>query len=345
MRFLQIADLHIGADTGLDQNMWEILYQILKHAEQLRVGLVLVAGDIFHRQPLKKDVIELNKMFAEFSSMKFVCIAGNHDYIKKQSYYLTADWAENVTFLWKREMDEVVFPEWNLSVHGCSFWNYKEEAAVYDTSITLQHGRSHFLLAHGGDRNHRPFSTGALLHQGYDYIAFGHIHKPNQIVEGKICMAGSPIPFQSDDIGSHGYWIGTFDGKHVQLQFYPLKLKEYVVREVEVSSDMSQTLLQDRVLQILESLESYQIANVKLVGYRSWDAKPDLSGLEQHSRIGNIRDETQPDFDFRELRRHRPDSLESRFLSELMEYPDQELGLSAMYYGMEAILYAKENEK
>lgn len=47
------------------------------------------------------------------------------------------------------------------------------------------------LLAHGGDDSHIPIKKENLLGLGYDYIAMGHIHKPQIICPDKIAYAGA----------------------------------------------------------------------------------------------------------------------------------------------------------
>lgn len=41
------------------------------------------------------------------------------------------------------------------------------------------------LLAHGGDEKHIPIKSSQIMTLGYDYAAFGHIHKPQMLVENR----------------------------------------------------------------------------------------------------------------------------------------------------------------
>lgn len=60
------------------------------------------------------------------------------------------------------------------------------------------------LLAHGGDDSHIPIKKENLLGLGYDYIAMGHIHKPQIICPDKIAYAGALEPIDKNDTGAHG---------------------------------------------------------------------------------------------------------------------------------------------
>lgn len=46
------------------------------------------------------------------------------------------------------------------------------------------------------------------LTAGYDYAAFGHIHKAAQLIPNRVVMAGSLEPTDCNDFGPHGFWIG-----------------------------------------------------------------------------------------------------------------------------------------
>ena len=62
MKFIHIADVHLGAEPeGLKsgsksrgQEIWDSLEQIIHICEWEEIDLLLIAGDLFHRQPLKK---------------------------------------------------------------------------------------------------------------------------------------------------------------------------------------------------------------------------------------------------------------------------------------------------
>ena len=80
-------------------------------ADQPEGTLLLIAGDLFHRQPLRRELKEVDGMFASLSRTRVVLIAGNHDYIRRDSYYRTFPWSENVTMLREEHLEKVEFPE------------------------------------------------------------------------------------------------------------------------------------------------------------------------------------------------------------------------------------------
>lgn len=75
MRFIHTADLHLGAipDAGYPWSRERAaaveasIRRILQDAEDKKVDLLLIAGDLFHRQPLRKELKELNYQFSQLS--------------------------------------------------------------------------------------------------------------------------------------------------------------------------------------------------------------------------------------------------------------------------------------
>lgn len=89
MRFIHIADVHLGArpdagplySEGRPRELWETFEHVLEVCEEEQTDLLLIAGDLFHRQPLVRELKEADYLFSELTHTKVVLIAGNHDYI------------------------------------------------------------------------------------------------------------------------------------------------------------------------------------------------------------------------------------------------------------------------
>ena len=95
MKFFHLADVHLGAspDSGRpwsadrSKEIFESFYAVLDRASKEAVDFVFVCGDMFHRQPPKRELKELDYHFRKCAPVKIVIIAGNHDYICKESNY------------------------------------------------------------------------------------------------------------------------------------------------------------------------------------------------------------------------------------------------------------------
>ena len=83
---------------------------------------LFIAGDLFHRQPLLRDLKEVNYLFSTIPQTQVVIIAGNHDRIRKNSAVLSFSWASNVTFLESEDVSSVYFEDINTEVTGFSYY-------------------------------------------------------------------------------------------------------------------------------------------------------------------------------------------------------------------------------
>ena len=78
MKFIHIADVHLGVqpDAGTaysaerPQEVWDSFSRVIRLCEMEKVDLLLVAGDLFHRQPLFRELKEVNYDPGDFDSGK-----------------------------------------------------------------------------------------------------------------------------------------------------------------------------------------------------------------------------------------------------------------------------------
>lgn len=140
MNFIQIADVHLGAapeagrrdDGQREKEIWDSFYKVIDICEEKQIDLLLIAGDLFHRQPLLRELKEINYHFGKLSRTKVVLIAGNHDYIRKDSRYLQIAWSENVYPLFETTLHRAVIEELDLAVYGFSYDRREIREARYD---------------------------------------------------------------------------------------------------------------------------------------------------------------------------------------------------------------------
>ena len=67
VKWIHIADVHLGAspDAGdayskvRPQELWDTFAEVIDICEREQTDLLLIAGDLFHRQPLKKELKEV----------------------------------------------------------------------------------------------------------------------------------------------------------------------------------------------------------------------------------------------------------------------------------------------
>lgn len=352
MRFMHIADCHLGAepDAGKPwsgqrrQQIWDSFFDVVAYAGREGVDLLLIAGDLFHRQPLKRELKEVAAAFAQIPETEVVLVAGNHDYLHPKSYYRTFAFPENVHIFFGDEVEALYLEELDTTVWGASYWKAEDGRRIYDNlAPTRTEAEWHILLGHGGDEKHHPFQPRKIAEAGFDYAAFGHIHKAEQLVPGKVVMAGSLEPVDCNDFGPHGFWLGDLSEAGCQVHFVPVKHCEYIRQELAVNGQMSWKQILVGVEGLLQERESYQISHIRLLGYRYGDIEIDTQMIEELERVVRVVDETLPDYQFEQIRRQHEGTLLGGFIDTLQQHPDRELARKALYYGVWAMMESMED--
>ena len=181
VKWIHIADVHLGAspDAGdayskvRPQELWDTFVEVIDICEREQTDLLLIAGDLFHRQPLKKELKEVDYYFSRLSRTKVVLIAGNHDFLKQDSYYRSFQWSSNVYPLFDKEPECVIFEDLDVAVTGFSYES-REILTPFDGGIRAEgDAKYEILLVHGGDEKHLPIQKSLLEKSGFDYIAMG----------------------------------------------------------------------------------------------------------------------------------------------------------------------------
>ena len=346
MKFIHIADVHLGATP--DKNTpWaqerknhsrKAFEQVINIAEEEQVDLLLIAGDLFHRQPLQRELKEVNYQFSKLSHTQVVLIAGNHDFINPESYYRTFPWEKNVHFLKKESVEYVELPMLRTRVYGLSYWHRELPEALYDNIKVEEGSFLNILLAHGGDEKHIPFQAEKFQRMGFDYVACGHIHKPMQYIENRVVMAGALQPVDCNDIGAHGFFMGNLTQERCQVEFHPLTYCEYAVMNLKVTSDITNGALEEFVKKRLEQAPEYMIFKVMLSGFYDGSAPIETERLEKLERVIQVVNQCQPDYDFERLKQQYSQQLIGKYISAMERLPQDEVAKLALYYGVEALM-------
>lgn len=347
MKFIHIGDLHLGAtpDAGMSwasaraDEIWQALDQVLDAAVAQSVDFILFSGDVFHRQPLLRELKELNYKFSKVSPIRIVFIAGNHDYIKADSRYRSFQWSDNVSFFKSQTMECLYFKQENTYIYGLSYEDYEIEAPLYDDIRPVNASGCHILLAHGGDSRHIPMDYKKIAAAGFDYAALGHIHKPEMFPGGKMAYAGSLVPIDRNEIGAHGYILGEWDGESMHTQFVVLEGRQYIHFTVAVDGHMPWGMIVDFVSEEIEKRGTQHIYKVILNGFIDPDIDVDMEQIYRLGYVIEVDDQTEPDYDFDALYAANKDNVIGMYIQRVRSLPAEESSKKkALYYGMKALL-------
>lgn len=349
MKFIHIADVHLGAvpDKGQrwsasrEEEIWRSFRSIIKKTEQEQADLLLIAGDLFHRQPTVRELKEVNYLFGKLSRTQVVLIAGNHDYLKEDSPMQKFQWEENVIFLNGKKCECVRFSRLQTTVYGFSYYEREIREPLYHQIQAENSNGCHILLAHGGDENHIPIDRRRLQAGGFDYVALGHIHKPQYLAEN-IAYAGALEPLDITETGVHGYIVGEYENGRLYTEFVPFACREYVQAELYSDKDSTDSSMREQVEDLIRTRGEQHIYRIYIRGYRD----PQIQfRTEQYLHLGNILDvidATEPDYDFAALRRQHGSDVVGRYMDKLWDeetqQPRSDTARRALYYGISAML-------
>ena len=350
MRLIHTADIHLGAtpDANLPWSkersvaIQETFLRMIRLAKKNQVDLLLIAGDLFHRQPLQRELKEVNYHFASLPHTRVVIIAGNHDYIRENSPYLDFEWAENVTFLSSPTMSSVYFEDINTEVHGFSYHHQEIREPLYDDCRAPSDGRIHILLGHGGDPLHIPIRLQNLTNSGFHYVALGHIHQPRIYKNTRIAYCGSPEPLDKTDMGRRGCIFGELTLNSFRLHWQALAETQYKLHTIITTAEATQSSVMDQVREELLA-NPRDIYRIHLTGFRDPDLTFDLNTIKKIGRIVEVTDDTVPAYDLSALLKEHEHDLISHYIRTLSKEDASETETKALYYGLRALLNPNHN--
>lgn len=282
-------------------------------------------------------------MFKRLANTQVVLCAGNHDYLKKDSYYRTFSWEKHVHMILDGELEAVDLPEIGTAVYGFSYES-KERADKPYAGKKAKGGRpAEILMIHGGDERHVPVKKEEVQMLGYDYIALGHIHKPQNIIPGKMTYCGALEPIDKNDTGKHGYIYGEIVDKRCRVKFVPSAVREYVHMEVRATKDMSGSILKEKIKKTIEEKGIENIYKIVIIGFRSPDILFDLQAMDVYGNIIEIVDDTKPSYDFEKLRQQNKDNILGKFIGQLEGYGEDSVQYRALCEGVQALVETRRD--
>lgn len=250
MKFLHTADLHIGKSI-YEFNMLEdqryILEEILRIAMEEQVDAILLAGDIYDRSVPSTEAVQVLEWFL-MEALRIApvfMISGNHDSAERLSFGAGLMEKSGLYISGGKDVKEVVLKDQHGAVafHLLPFVKPavagagNSEEAVAKQLIKFRDNWeaadrhvliTHFFVCAGGkapelsDSEQREYVGGleqvdVSLFEGYDYVAMGHIHKPQCMKKGQAYYAGSPLCYSfsecivTEALGGKGVFIVELD--------------------------------------------------------------------------------------------------------------------------------------
>ena len=295
MRLMHLSDLHLGKrleNYSLLEDQRYILAQVLNIIDRECPDAVLIAGDIYDRSVPSVEAVALFDRFltdlAERKQKVFV-ISGNHDSPERLSFggklmeysgiHISPVYQGNVVpypLSDRYGTVNVYLLPFVKPVHVRRFFP-EEEIASYTDAIRVaveQMGidktQRNVLVAHqfvtGAARSEsEEITVGGLdnvdasVFDGFDYVALGHIHSPQDIEPERIRYCGTPLKYSFSESGQvkSVTMVDMGEKGDVKVRLVPLEpVKELTqIRgnfdEVASSEYYAGTTLQDDYLKVV----------------------------------------------------------------------------------------------
>lgn len=261
MIFLHTSDWHLGA-TGGERDLWDdqkyFIDAICGIVREKNVDAVLLAGDVYDRSVPAASAIGLydyamNRLCGELG-VKVLTIAGNHDsaerlascagLLDKAGLYLqgaarreprVVEFADSQVFFLPWMTEEKIKSLYPEERDGITDLTEAYRVAVNHMREKFIPGKHHLLLSHAFITNAETstsdraaeigFATqvSASVFEGFDYVALGHIHKPQQ-VNPFIRYSGSPMAYSFGKEEHQEKSVTLIDTASMTQQVVPLPL-------------------------------------------------------------------------------------------------------------------------
>ena len=232
MKFLHLSDLHLGKQMNdvslLEDQEAMLMYQIVPIAQKEHVDAVLIAGDIYQRSTPQAEAVALfDRFVSELAAMgkKVFVISGNHDSAQRISYFsaLVKPSGVYMTEAFEGQMQSVTLSDaygelviWMLPFlrpQQVKRFLPEEKIVTYQDAMQavlrqtpIDKKKRNILMCHqfitgAATSDSEDRSIGGLeqidaaLFDAFDYVALGHIHRPQKIRRLTLRYAGSPLKY------------------------------------------------------------------------------------------------------------------------------------------------------
>lgn len=231
MKFAHISDLHLGKRVhqfSMIEEQKYILEKIIEIAKEEQIDGILIAGDVYDKIYPSAEAVALFDSFlvklAKEEIQVFV-ISGNHDsperiaflgqLTRKAGVYLSPVYQGKIEPVTQEDefgKVHIYLLPFIKPVHVRHFFpeeivtNYTEAMQIVVNHMNLNKEERNILVAHqfvtGAMRSDsEEISVGGLdnidarCFEDFDYVALGHIHRPQNMTSEKIRYSGTPLKY------------------------------------------------------------------------------------------------------------------------------------------------------
>ena len=236
MKFFHLSDLHLGKRVNefpMLEDQRHILEEILRLAEEERPDAILIAGDVYDRSTPGVEAVQLLDQFLVRLSglgLSVFVIAGNHDSAERMAFAsaLLAQSNVHISQVYAGTLSPITlrdehgpFHVWLLPYlkpatvrphfEGREISSCSDALAAALGAADIDASARNILAAHqfvtgavtseseelyvGGSEN-----VDASLFAAFDYVALGHVHRPQMIERETLRYSGTPLKYSFSEV-------------------------------------------------------------------------------------------------------------------------------------------------
>jgi exonuclease SbcD len=242
MKLMHLSDLHIGKrvhEFSMLEDQKYILSEILKIVQNEKVEGVIIAGDVYDKAVPSAEAVDLFDDFLTSLAkmeMPVMMISGNHDSPERLDFgsRIMANHQVYIAGQFDGKIPKVNFDDeyGKISVFLMPFLkpvvvnrklsldtkSYDECVREALKTVEVNSEERNILVAHqfvtaGGSDPERSDSEVKSLggsdnvdgsaFEAFDYVALGHIHRPQKMGRESVRYSGSPLKYSSSEAGHH----------------------------------------------------------------------------------------------------------------------------------------------
>lgn len=263
MKLIHLSDLHLGKrvnEVSMIEEQKYILDQILNIIDTEKPDAVLIAGDVYDKSVPSAEAVELLDDFlcrlADRKQEVFVS-SGNHDSPERLAFggrliegtgiHLSPVYDGTVAPIRVKDVNFYMLP-FIKPAHVRRFFpdetieSYTDAVRVAVAQMHIDTSEKNVLLTHqfvtgASMSGSEEFSVGGTdnvdvsVFEGFDYVALGHIHGPQNIIPGKVRYCGTPLKYSFSECRHQKSVTVVELGEENQVRTIPL-IPKHDMREI-----------------------------------------------------------------------------------------------------------------
>ncbi|WMJ87872.1 exonuclease SbcCD subunit D [Anaerocolumna sp. MB42-C2] len=283
MKFLHISDLHIGKklrEADFTEDQIHILEEIISIVDDTKPDGILIAGDIYDRSVPPASAVNLFDDFLtnlEKRSVKVFIVSGNHDSPERLNFgkEIMGKNSIYIAGAFKGKMDRVTLSDeyGQINIYLLPYVKpsivsnfikemdldtYEKAVQAVIEAAEINREQRNILVAHQYVTNQgiepersdsEVISVGGLdnidaaVFDSFDYVALGHIHRPQKIGRETVRYCGTPLKYSFSECNHKKSvtCIQITDKNSIEVSQIPL----HPIRDLRVIKDKLDHLLYD----------------------------------------------------------------------------------------------------